>query len=456
MNIQEIIESQRTYFKTGITHDVSFRIAMLKRLYETIQTMEEEIIDALYQDLGKNKIEAYITEVGMAYSELNYMIRHVSKLSRPKKVKTPLVHAIANSYVLPTPYGVVLIMSPWNYPFLLTIDPLIDALAAGNTAVLKPSDYSRHTSQVIEKLISRAFPSPYVTTVLGGREQNQDLLNQFFDYIFFTGGKNVGHLVMEKASQHLTPVTLELGGKSPCIVDKTANISLAARRIVFGKFINTGQTCVAPDYILAHQEIKDQLIEAIKREIQNQYGTNPLHSSSIGKIINEKHFNRLIGLINPQKVVYGGGVELSTHKIEPTVMDHVTFDDSIMQEEIFGPILPVLTYQNSDEIVEMVEKNSHPLALYLFTNDPNLEKHLLHLISFGGGCINDTILHLATTEMGFGGVGSSGMGAYHGKVGFDTFSHHKSILKKSNVIDLRLRYAPYDEKKGRIIKHLMK
>ena len=356
----------------------------------------------------------------------------------------------------PSPYGVVLIMSPWNYPFMLTMDPLTDALAAGNTVVLKPSAYSPHTSAVIEKIISSCFDSSYVAVISGGREENQCLLREAFDYIFFTGSQAVGKEVLRQAAEHLTPVTLELGGKSPCIVDRTANIPLAAKRIVFGKFLNCGQTCVAPDYLYCEASVKDRLVQAIGKEIRAQFGERPLDNENYGKIINQKHYRRLAGLIDREKVVFGGGLEEGRCRIEPTVMDNVTWEDPVMGEEIFGPILPVLTFKTLEEAAAQVNSRPHPLALYLFTSDKQHVRYVTSRCQFGGGCVNDTIIHLATSAMGFGGVGASGMGAYHGKVGFDTFSHHKSIVDKKTWLDLPMRYQPYQPFKEKLVRMFLK
>ena len=347
-------------------------------------------------------------------------------------------------------------MSPWNYPFLLTMDPLIDALAAGNTVVLKPSAYSPATSRAIGDLVAECFPPELVAVVTGGRQENQSLLGEAFDYIFFTGSQSVGREVMRSAAAHLTPVTLELGGKSPCIVDKTAKISLAARRIVFGKFLNCGQTCVAPDYIYCHAAVKDALVEALKREIRRQYGEEPLKNGGYGKIINQKHFDRIRGLIDPEKVVLGGESDPAALRIAPTVMDGVTWEDRVMGEEIFGPVLPVLTYTDIGQVMEVLDRRDHPLALYLFTEDRALVKEVASRCRYGGGCVNDTIIHLATSQMGFGGVGASGMGAYHGKIGFDTFSHKKSIVDKKTWMDLPMRYQPYQPFYEKMIRFFMK
>ena len=343
-------------------------------------------------------------------------------------------------------------MSPWNYPMLLTLEPLIGAVAAGNCCVLKPSAYSPATSAVMAKLIREAFPSDYVTVIEGGRKENEDLLNQKFDYIFFTGGVNVGKLVMEKASAHLTPVTLELGGKSPCIVDHTANIPLTARRLVFGKYLNCGQTCVAPDYVLVEKPVKEKLLTCIKEEIRRMFGEHPLENPDYGKMINQKHFDRVCGLIDPMKLVAGGQVQEDALRIAPTVLADVTAEDPVMQEEIFDPVLPVIPVKDIEEAIRFVQERPKPLALYVFTEDKRTEQRVLTETSYGGGCINDTIIHLATSEMGFGGVGNSGMGSYHGKKSFDLFSHEKSIVKKSTWMDLPMRYQPYTGWKEKLVR----
>lgn len=441
--INQLVEKQRRFFYTGTTLDVDFRIKALKRLQGCIQSHDAQIQEALRTDLGKSAVESYMCETGLVLSEITYMLKHIRAFSREKTVHTPLVQFHSRSYVKPSPYGVVLVMSPWNYPFLLSFDPMIDAIAAGNTVVIKPSAYSPHTSQIISEIVRECFPEEFAAVVTGGRQENTCLLEEHFDYIFFTGSQAVGREVMERAARHLTPVTLELGGKSPCIVDRNADLKLAARRIVFGKYLNCGQTCVAPDYVYCDSEIKDTLIELIKKQIRKQYGKKPLENPNYGKVINEKHFNRLCGLIAPDKVVWGGGSSAGTLQIEPTVMDHVTFDDPVMQEEIFGPIMPVLTYESTDEMITKVNSLPHPLALYIFTNDKTIAKKVTGECGFGGGCINDTIIHLATSEMGFGGFGESGMGSYHGLEGFRTFSHYKSIVDKKTWLDLPMRYQPY-------------
>lgn len=395
-------------------------------------------------------------EIGMVCSELTYMTKHVRQYARERRVRTPLAQYVSRSYVKPSPYGVTLIMSPWNYPFMLTLDPLVDALAAGNTAVVKPSAYSPHTSEVLRDILTECFPPEYVAVVTGGREENACLLNEQFDYIFFTGSQAVGREVMRHASEHLTPVALELGGKSPCVVDKTAKINLAARRIVFGKFLNCGQTCVAPDYIYCDVAIRDELVSAIRREIRRQFGADALANENYGKIINRKHFDRISGLISPEKVVFGGRTDAEALRIEPTVLCPADWNDPAMQEEIFGPVLPVLTYDRLEDALEEINARPHPLAFYLFTEDKKTVRHVTETCAFGGGCINDTIIHLATTNMGFGGVGASGMGAYHGKTGFDAFSHHKSIVDKKTWLDLPMRYQPYTQLYEKLVRVFMR
>ena len=454
--INSLVNRQRKYFQTGATLPVSTRISALRRLYDAISKHEKEINEALRKDLGKSGFESYMCETGMVLEELSYMLKHTPRFAREKRVRTPLAQFHSRSCQKPSPYGVTLIMSPWNYPFMLTLSPLADALAAGNTAVVKPSAYSPHTSDVILRILSQCFEPKYVAVVTGGRAENTCLLREHFDYIFFTGSQTVGKEVMRNAAEHLTPVTLELGGKSPCIVDQTANIKLAARRIVFGKYLNCGQTCVAPDYIYCHRSVKDKLVSEVKKQIQTQYGKQPLSNPDYGKIINEKHFDRILGLIDKKKVVHGGSSDRKALRIEPTVLDNVTFSDAVMQEEIFGPVMPILVFDSLDEVIRNVNAMPHPLALYLFTSDNAAAKKVTSRCGFGGGCINDTIIHLATTEMGFGGFGESGMGAYHGKIGFDTFSHYKSIVDKKTWIDLPMRYQPYRKMHEKMVRFFLK
>lgn len=454
--INEIVVRQRNFFQTGATLPVSFRIDALRRLYKEVSRYETEIHDALRKDLGKSGFESYMCETGLVLEEISYMLKHVRRFAREKTVLTPLAQFHSRSYKKPSPYGVTLVMSPWNYPFMLTLSPLVDALAAGNTAVVKPSAYSPYTSEVIRQILTKCFDSRYVAVVTGGRAENACLLREHFDYIFFTGSQSVGKEVMRNAAEHLTPVTLELGGKSPCIVDQTANIRLAAKRIVFGKYLNCGQTCVAPDYVYCHRSVRDRLIKEVQRQIRRQYGKKPLDNGDYGKIINEKHFDRIVGLIDQNKVVYGGNSDRSALRIEPTVMNNVTFSDAVMQEEIFGPVMPVLTFDNLDEVIRNINAMPHPLALYLFTSNRSTAKKITARCGFGGGCINDTIIHLATTEMGFGGFGESGMGSYHGKTGFDTFTHYKSIVDKKTWLDLPMRYQPYRRLHGKMVRFFLK
>ncbi len=456
IQITELVDKQHRYFLTGATLDITFRLNALKKLKKAIIENEQAINSAIRLDLGKSGFESYMCETGIVLSEISFMLKHVRKFAKEKRVKTPLAQFHSRSFKKPSPHGVALIMSPWNYPFLLTIEPLVDALSAGNTAVLKPSAYSPNTSALIQKIISQCFDPEYVAVVTGGRAENTALLDTHFDYIFFTGSMAVGREVMKKASSNLTPVTLELGGKSPCIVDKTANLKLTAKRLVFGKYLNCGQTCVAPDYVYCDKSIKDDLIKEIKLQITKQYGDFPLDNIDYGKIINEKHFNRINRLIDKEKIVFGGSTNQNTLQIEPVVMDNVTFDDPVMQEEIFGPIMPILTYETLDEAISRVNSMPHPLALYFFSSDKAAIKRVTASCGFGGGCINDTIIHLATSQMGFGGFGASGMGSYHGKDGFDTFTHYKSIVDKKTWLDLPMRYQPYTDSHNKMIHFFMK
>ena len=454
--IKKIVAKQRQYFAGGATLDIRMRLRALEKLKNCIISCESRICEALREDLGKSSFESYMCEVGLTLSEISYMQKHVRAFSREKNVRTPLAQFHSRSFKKPSPYGITLIMSPWNYPFLLCLEPLVDALAAGNTAVLKPSAYSPATSRIIEKIIAECFDEAYVAVVTGGRAENTCLLQEHFDYIFFTGSKAVGKEVMRHAAEHLTPVTLELGGKSPCLVEKSADLKLAARRIVFGKFLNCGQTCVAPDYIYCDSRIKDTLTTEIGKEILRQFGAAPLINPDYGRIVNAKHFHRLLGLMDTEKVIHGGQFDEKTLKLEPTVIADVTFEDPIMQEEIFGPLLPILTYDTLDEAISRIQAGQHPLALYIFTKNRTAARKVTASCGFGGGCINDTIIHLATSEMGFGGFGESGMGSYHGKEGFDTFSHYKSIVDKKTWPDLPMRYQPYQEKYRKLLRLFLK
>lgn len=452
--IASLLDKQREYYKSGVTVPVNFRIEQLKKLYAAIKKYENEILQALHTDLGKSDYESFMCEIGLVLSEITYMIRHTKKFAKRKTVFTPITNFHAHCFKQPVPYGNTLIMSPWNYPFLLTVDPLADAIAAGNTAVVKPSAYSPATSAIISKIISECFDAEYIAVITGGRAENAALLEQKFDFVFFTGSQAVGKEVLRHTAEHLTPAVLELGGKSPCIVDKSANIALAAKRIVFGKFLNCGQTCVAPDYILCESSIKDKFINEVTSQIKIQYGDNPLKNKDYGRIINQKHFERLCGLIDKNKVIIGGETDCGSNRIAPTVMDNVTKNDAVMGEEIFGPIMPILTFDDFDKMVDNLKDKDKPLALYLFSSDKGQIKRITTELSYGGGCINDVVVHLSTSEMGFGGVGQSGMGSYHGKDGFDAFSHYKSIMDKKTWLDLPMRYQPYKNKMYEKLLHL--
>lgn len=456
LEAQALLEKQREFFDTGATLPVAYRKAALRKLKNAIDLFAQPLYNALQEDLGKSPSESYMCELGLVKSEISFLLRHVGSYAREKRVRTPLAQYVSRSFVKPSPYGAVLIMSPWNYPVLLTLDPLADALAAGNTAIVKPSAYSPHVSQVLGELIESVFPPEYVAVVTGGRQENQCLLELDVDYVFFTGSPAVGKEVMAQAAKHLTPVTLELGGKSPCVVDDSANLALAARRIVFGKFVNCGQTCVAPDYIYCDVKIKDALVAELQKEIARQYGPDPLANPNYGKIVNQKHFDRLLGLLDRSKAAVGGQSDPQALRISPTVLDNVAWTDPVMGEEIFGPILPILTYDTLDQAVAKLRTLPHPLALYIFSSNKRNIELLKSRLNFGGGCINDTLIHLATSAMGFGGVGQSGMGSYHGKRGFETFSHYKSMVDKKTFLDLPMRYQPYSRWKDTLIAMFVK
>ncbi len=451
-----LLERQRAYFATGATLPVKARKEALRALRDAVDAHADALYDALQTDLGKSRSESYMCELGLVKSEISFLLRHVGRYAKDKRVHTPLALALSKSYIKPCPYGTALIMSPWNYPVLLTLEPLADAIAAGNTAIVKPSAYSPHVSAALKDLVESVFPGEFVSVVTGGRAENQCLLELDVDAIFFTGSPAVGREVMAQAARTLTPVTLELGGKSPCIIDPTADVSLAARRVVFGKFINCGQTCVAPDYIYCHADVKDAFVAALREELAAQYGPDPLADPSYGKIVNQKHFDRLMGLLDPAKVVIGGQTQPDRLRIAPTVLDNVTWDDKVMGEEIFGPILPILTYRDLPALMDTLRDLPHPLALYLFTRDKKTVNAVTSGLSYGGGCVNDTLVHLATSTMPFGGVGNSGMGAYHGKTGFDAFTHYKSHLKHYPFPDLPFRYQPYKAWKDKLIQLFVK
>ncbi len=452
--IRTILRRQREYFATGATLSREFRAKQLGKLKASLQRHETELNDALQQDLGKSRMESYMCEIGLTLSELTWMQKHLRGLMREKRVPTPLSQFAARSFRSPSPYGTVLIMSPWNYPVLLTLDPLIDAIAAGNTAVVKPSAYAPATAAVLKMILEECFQAEYVTVITGGRAENQALLQQRFDMIFFTGGKTVGREVLRSAAEYLTPVTLELGGKSPAIVDETADLSLAARRIAFGKVLNAGQTCVAPDYLLIDRRVERAFLEEYQKALTSFFPDGDLFR--MVHIVNEKHFDRLCGLLADGKIAIGGKTDRETRWIEPTVLTGVSPQAPVMQQEIFGPILPVIPFDRLDEAIEFIRERPRPLALYLFSRSRAARDRVFGACSFGGGCLNDTILHLAGTGMGFGGVGNSGMGSYHGKRSFEAFTHERSILLQSNRADVPLRYFPYDGKKDRLVRKLLK
>lgn len=448
-------QKQRENLKNNPLKNPRNRIAALKLLQKNITDMEAEICEALKKDLNKSKTESYMTEIGLVQSEISYMLNHCKKFSKPKRVRTPLSQFASKSFSMPCPYGQVLIISPWNYPFMLSIEPLVDAISAGNCVMLKPSDTSSHVSKVIAKLVEKTFPKEQVFVVLGGREQTSFILDLDFDHIFFTGSMKVGKIVLQKAAEKYIPVTLELGGKSPCIVDETANISLAAKRIVFGKFLNCGQTCVAPDYVFCAKQIKDKLVEEIKKQIVLQYSATPLKNDAYPKIISQRQFDGVKKLLAKDRLLYGGEFDEKALKIEPTILDS-NFECEEMQDEIFGPVLPIVTFETLDEAIDIVNSKNKPLALYFFSSSKKRQKKVLSQCDFGGGCVNDTIIHLATSNMGFGGLKSSGMGAYHGKIGFETFSHRKSIVDKKTWLDLPMRYQPYSKWKEKLIRMFLK
>jgi aldehyde dehydrogenase (NAD+) len=453
--IQKKIEKQKEFFKTNKTKDISFRMLYLFKLKEVIQNKEEKILEALKKDLGKSDFEAYTSEVGFVLKSLDYTLKNIRNWAKTKKVRRPIFMPISKSYVKYEPHGTVLIIGPFNYPFQLIMEPLIGALAAGNTAIIKPSDKTPETVEILREIIEEVFDKEHVDVVTGNREAVSELIHSDFDYIFFTGSVPVGKIVMEAASKNLTPVTLELGGKSPAIVHKDADIEKAAARIAWGKYYNSGQTCIAPDYIYVHEDVKDRLLEGLIKEIVDFYGVEPLKSPDYGRIINHKEFNRLSDLIDDQKLYFGGEKIEEKLKISPTILTNVTWDDDVMQEEIFGPILPVLTYSKISEVVNIVKDKPRPLSLYLFTENKNLQEKIEDEVPFGGGCINDTISHVSSPRLPFGGTGNSGIGSYHGEESFITFSHKKSMMKKSTKFDIRYIYPPYKGKLG-FIKKIMK
>ncbi|MCT1419625.1 aldehyde dehydrogenase [Staphylococcus aureus] len=446
--IEQKFYDSKAFFNTQQTKDISFRKEQLKKLSKAIKSYESDILEALYTDLGKNKVEAYATEIGITLKSIKNARKELKNWTKTKNVDTPLYLFPTKSYIKKEPYGTVLIIAPFNYPFQLVFEPLIGAIAAGNTAIIKPSELTPNVARVIKRLINETFDANYIEVIEGGIEETQTLIHLPFDYVFFTGSENVGEIVYQAASENLVPVTLEMGGKSPVIVDETANIKVASERICFGKFTNAGQTCVAPDYILVHESVKDDLITALSKTLREFYGQNIQQSPDYGRIVNLKHYHRLTSLLNSAQmnIVFGGHSDEDERYIEPTLLDHVTSDSAIMQEEIFGPILPILTYQSLDEAIAFIHQRPKPLSLYLFSEDENATQRVINELSFGGGAINDTLMHLANPKLPFGGVGASGMGRYHGKYSFDTFTHEKSYIFKSTRLESGVHLPPYKGK----------
>ncbi|MEN0391357.1 aldehyde dehydrogenase [Staphylococcus aureus] len=446
--IEQKFYDSKAFFNTQQTKDISFRKDQLKKLSKAIKSYESDILEALYTDLGKNKVEAYATEIGITLKSIKNARKALKNWTKTKNVDTPLYLFPTKSYIKKEPYGTVLIIAPFNYPFQLVFEPLIGAIAAGNTAIIKPSELTPNVARVIKRLINETFDANYIEVIEGGIEETQTLIHLPFDYVFFTGSENVGKIVYQAASENLVPVTLEMGGKSPVIVDETANIKVASERICFGKFTNAGQTCVAPDYILVHESVKDDLITALSKTLREFYGQNIQQSPDYGRIVNLKHYHRLTSLLNSEQmnIVFGGHSDEDERYIEPTLLDHVTSDSAIMQEEIFGPILPILTYQSLDEAIAFIHQRPKPLSLYLFSEDENATQRVINDLSFGGGAINDTLMHLANPKLPFGGVGASGMGRYHGKYSFDTFTHEKSYIFKSTRLESGVHLPPYKGK----------
>ncbi len=455
--ISEIVKKQKSFFRSGKTKDLNFRIQQIKKLNQLVQQHEEEIYESLNRDLNKPHYESMMVETGPFYAEVKHTLKHIREWAAPEIVPTSLFNTPGASKIMREPYGNVVIIAPWNYPFQLTFSPLVGAMAAGNCAILKPSEHAPHTSAIIKKIINQHFDEGYIHVIEGGVKETQELLNERWDYIFYTGGPEVGRIIYQAAVKHLTPVTLELGGKSPCVVHKDADIKLAAKRIAWGKWINSGQTCLAPDYLFVHAEIKDKLVDALKNAVSSSYGNDPINSNDYCKIINEKHYNRLKGYLNDGEIIFGGKYDDKKLKIEPTLLYNPPFHSTVMKEEIFGPILPVYTYNNMEEVIEFVNSREKPLATYLFSRSNAIQKQYLDQTSSGGVTINDTVLHISSSEMPFGGVGESGIGGYHGKYSFDTFSHKKSVLYRGpQPLDNYLRFPPYKQNRFKLMKSLLK
>lgn len=438
--MKELINGQNKFFYSGATKPYAFRKRQLQRLRSMLKRYEKDMYQALKQDLNKSEHEALTTEIGILYTEIDFTLKHLKKWMNKQEVDAPFTHTGTKNYIMYEPYGTVLVISPWNYPIQLAIAPIIGAIAAGNTVVLKPSEFSVHTSKLLYNMLQTTFDPSYIAVVEGDKEVSEKLLEQRFDYIFFTGSTNVGKIVMEKASTHLTPLTLELGGKSPAIVDEDCSIKRTAKRLIWGKFTNAGQTCVAPDYVYIHANVYPSLVKEMKKQIKKLYGKKPLTNAHYVKIINERHFNRLEQLMTNGTTVAGGDVDKKQQKIEPTLIEDITWYDPIMEEEIFGPLLPMMSFTDLNVVIDKIQSEEKPLALYYFGASNKTKEHILNHLSFGGGCINDTLYHLANPHLPFGGVGSSGMGSYHGKYSFYTFSHEKSILEQTTKMDIPVRY----------------
>lgn len=451
----QIHEAMKAYFESGATLDVAKRKATLRKLKATLKEWEPRLMEAIMLDLGKSRFEAYETEIGIVQAEISHTLKHLSRWAKAKRVSTPLAHFPSSSRILKQPKGLVLVMSPWNYPIQLALVPLAAAISAGCCVLLKPSRYSVNVSRVLCEMFDSCFDSRLIKVVEGGHQANSELLELRWDHIFFTGSPNVGKVVMEAASRHLTPVTLELGGKSPVIIDGSMDMALAARRLAWGKFLNAGQTCVAPDYLLIDERYKEEFKKEFEKATRKMY-PGLLESPDLGRIINEKHFNRLKGLLEGQRVVFGGQCDDKSLRIAPTLLDDTDPDSPIMQEEIFGPILPMLTYRSFDEALSFIRGREKPLALYIFSKDRRHINAVQQTLTYGGGCVNDTVVHLSNPSMPFGGVGSSGMGSYHAKQGFDTFTHEKSVLRKALWLDIPVRYAPYDDRLTRLLRLLLR
>lgn len=446
-SIPDIVIAQKACFQSQRTKDAGYRLKLLKTLKQDILKQEKAILQALYNDFRKSEFETYISEFGLVVSELNLAIKKLKRWSKPKSVIPSILTFPSRDYIYKVPYGSVLVIAPWNYPFLLAMNPIIMAIAAGNTVVLKPSELTENTSNIITTIIKNVFPEDVCTSITGGIPVANELLKQKWDYIFFTGSTKVGKIVAEAAAKHLTPVTLELGGKSPCIIDDTVDVKLVARRLVWGKFFNGGQTCIAPDFVIIKSNIKNELVNAVKKEIIRRYGENPVYSDDFPRIINSKNTKRLLALIENENVIFGGEFDENLNYFSPTIIDNPKLDSKIMMEEIFGPILPILTYDTEEDISKMMFNMERPLSFYVFSKNKSFSKKMIQTYNFGGGVVNDTLVHFGNPKLPFGGVGASGMGNYHGKHGFDTFSHKKSIMKRGTWLDIPVRYAPY---KGKI------